>query len=60
MRKEQLLTSWPRKIARRYSRLDKAVDRLLECVDDSNHKFAIVEFVDERIKLAKRRKPESE
>lgn len=44
--------NWPSKIARSYPDLDVAVDRLLNCIDNGNMRFAITEFARERARMA--------
>lgn len=49
--------NWPRTIAREHPDLGTAIDALLENVDDANLRFAVTEFIRERLAGRPRRKP---
>ena len=45
--------SWPRKVARKQRRLPDALSDLIAAMDDANQRYALQEFIEERIRMAK-------
>jgi hypothetical protein len=43
--------NWPRKIARKHEDLSVAIDRLMRQTDELNIRFAVTEFIAERINM---------
>lgn len=48
-------TAWPRVVARAEPDLSAAIDLLLQQVDEGNQRFALTEFIRERIAMAPRK-----
>ena len=45
--------SWPRQYARKHRRLPDAVRALIDAMDEANQEYAIINFCEERIRMAK-------